>query len=114
MLEVAAIVRGYAFRYVTEAELHDGVEEALRLAGLRPRREVRIGRDRLDLLVGGVAVEIKVKGGDRPLLGQAERYLAHDEVEGLVVVTSRVRHLRLPESIAGKPVVVVTLAAAGL
>jgi hypothetical protein len=55
-----------------------------------------------------------VAGRRDALRRQLERYAESDRVDVLVVVTNRVRHLRLPIEINGKLVIVVTLAAAGL
>lgn len=112
---VEAAIRRHRFAYSNEAVLQEGLAQALEQAGLEVLREVRLdARSRVDLLVGGVAVEVKVAGSTAALLRQIRRYAAHDRVEGVLVVSGRVRHLRLPTAVCGKPVRVVTLAAAGL
>lgn len=108
---VANEIRTFRFVYADEADLQDAVARAL-----APRwvvsRERRLGsHERLDLWVQDlrVAVETKVAGDVERVFVQVKRYLAHPEVDGLVLVTNRVRH-RLPAEIKGKPVAVVQLA----
>lgn len=107
------MIRGYSFWYSREAELQEGIYQALTLAGLEFVEQARLTpKERLDFLVGGVAVELKVAGGTRPLEAQLTRYCRLDEVTGVVVVTTRVRHLALPRVIEGKPVELIGLAGA--
>ena len=94
--------------------MQDGVEEALRAAGLEIAREVDIGERaghlsagcRIDLLVGRVGVELKRDGTALEVARQLRRYLATGSLDGLVLVTARVRHLRC-ESILHDPRLVV-------
>lgn len=114
--EVAALIRSYAFRYSSEGMLQEGLAGALTDAGLDVAREVRLTRrDRIDLLVGRVGVEVKVNGSVRDVARQVERYLASELLDGLVVVSARVRHVSLHGlEFGGKPVRVVTIAGGGL
>lgn len=111
-MSVGAIVdalAGYRFAYATEDGLQEGIAKALTAKGFPVEREVRLdARSRLDLLVGSVAIEVKVAG--RSPIMQVRRYLEHWRVEGLVLVTGRVTH-RMPESINGKPIRVVQIGA---
>lgn len=113
--DVCAALRGGRFRFADEDQLQEAVATALEPLGVQ--REVRLGaRDRLDHLVdGGVAVEIKVAGPADSVRRQLERYALHDEVEALVLVTTRSRHAAfLPDQVGGKPLQVVYLGASGL
>jgi predicted ATP-grasp superfamily ATP-dependent carboligase len=112
---VAATIRGYSFRYATEEVLQTGLAGALEAAGFDVQREVRLdARSRLDILVGRVAVEVKVAGSTRGVRAQLMRYLMSDAIDGVVLVTNRVRHLALPSAAFGKPIIVVDLVGAGL
>lgn len=110
VVDVAAAVRSFRFRFASEDELQAAIAEGLKLRGFAVEREVRLDeRSRIDLLVDGtVGVEVKVAGQAAPVTRQVARYLVSDRVEGLVLVTSSARHY-LPPEIAGKPVEVVTL-----
>lgn len=98
---VAAVVRGYRFTYATEAQLHDGIEAALRGAGWDPAREVRIAgavkasAGRIDLVVGRIGVEVKIQGGVNDVAHQLQRYLESPDLDGVVLVTGKVGHLGL-------------------
>ena len=92
-----------------EYDIHGAVDEALTGAGLSHQHEYKLGpRCRIDFVVGRVGLEIK-KG--RPaasaLQSQLKRYLAHDDLEAVVVLTQRALHL--PDQIGGKPVYLVSL-----
>lgn len=104
---VAAVLRRYRFRYQTEDDLQAAILVALERNGIEARREVRLGsRHRVDLLAGGVVVEVKVQGSDADVRRQLLRYAAEDACDGIVLVTNRVGH-RPPETLVGKPVEVV-------
>lgn len=113
--EVAAAIRGKRFSYSTEDDLQAAISEVMTKAGIEHVRELAIAGGRVDLCVQGrVGVEVKIAGSPAEVQRQIGRYLAGDDLDGLVLVTSRVRHLGLPDEIHGKPVEVVTLAWAGL
>lgn len=103
--EVLAVIRGYRYTFASEAGLADALEDVLREAGLVPERErVLDARSRLDLLVGGVAIEVKVGSDPADVYRQLRRYAAYPCVEGIILVTSRVRHSWIPDVIDGIPV----------
>jgi hypothetical protein len=106
---VVRIVSGRRYQTATEADLQEGL--ALVLAPHNPEREVVLGpHDRVDFLLWGVGVEVKIKGSTSALTRQLWRYAKHDRIRSLLVVTTRERHrLQLPSEIDGKPVRVVSL-----
>jgi hypothetical protein len=113
--EVATAIGGHRgeLRFTTERQLQDGLAALFRAERFVVLREHALGPlDRPDFLIGGVAVEVKVKGTADQLARQVGRYLAHDEVDAVVVVTSRARHRAIPAAIGGKPVHVVWLGSA--
>lgn len=90
---VAAAVRGYRFVYATEEQLHDGIASVLERAGYEVEREVRLSsRNRIDLLVGRIGVEIKIAESAAEVARQIDRYLTSPMLDGVVLVTSRARH----------------------
>jgi hypothetical protein len=112
-LAVAELLRAHRYQFAHEDGLQAGVAEALTAAGLSVRREVRLSRrDRLDVMVHGVGVEVKVAGGADRVLGQLQRYAGHDRVAELVLVTTLARHRVLPDLIGGKPLAIVHLGGA--
>lgn len=82
------------------------------------RREVKLGdEDRIDFLVRcvtlperiDVGVEVKVDGAPAAVMRQLHRYLSHDELAGIVLVTTKRSHRDIPDALHGKPVQVVWL-----
>ena len=87
-----------------EYDLHRLVMDALDAAGLTWAHEVALApRCRIDLMCGGVGIEIKRGAVDRRrILTQLGRYAACGQVEGLILVTEKT--VALPRTIGGKPV----------
>ena len=107
VLEAVSVIRCPAV--CEESTLHAMVMEALTGAGLSPRHEVTLGpRCRIDVLCGGVGIEIK-KSRPQPasLRRQLERYAQNERVAQLVVIAPR--GVNLPRTIGGKPVTMVAL-----
>lgn len=111
--EIAAVSRALAGLRVPaqpgEYDLHTLIAEALRAEGLEFAHEYRLApRCRIDFKVGSVGIEVKKGRPDaRALAAQLARYLAADELSALVVVMQRA--VSLPERIAGKPVILISL-----
>jgi hypothetical protein len=111
--DVVAAVRAQRYVYSGEDELQAGIAAAIVAAGLPAAREVRLSRtDRVDVLVGGVVIEVKLAGSNATVLGQLQRYAAYDVVVALVLVTTRARHRALPTEVGGKPLTVVQVGGA--
>jgi hypothetical protein len=97
-------------RYTTEGQLQQALAELFAAEQVNADREAHLTpADRPDFLIGGIAVEVKVKGTTANLERQLGRYLAHDRVGAAIVVTRCARHRQLPGQIGGKPVYVVWL-----
>ncbi|MGH2878927.1 MAG: hypothetical protein ACRDK4_04880 [Solirubrobacteraceae bacterium] len=110
---IVEALRAVRFNYGDEDRLQEGIAAALAAVGFDVEREVRLSaRDRIDLLVGRVGIEVKVAGSPGSVANQLLRYAKSDRIDGLVLVTSRVRHLA--PMVLGKPIEVVQLAGAGL
>lgn len=110
---VEALNRG-RFRYRNELQLHDGMVIALNTAGITVgarNREVHLpGAGRIEFLLGGLGVEVKVDGPARAVWRQLHRYAASPHVEELLLVTTRARHaVAAPIELDGKPVSVLVL-----
>jgi hypothetical protein len=104
---VMAVLHSTRFLWSTEDDLQRGLDQALRAAGLTVEREHRLDpRNRLDLLVGTVGIEVKVKGDWRDVSRQVVRYCASDAIDSLVLVTCRSDHTRVPIIANAKPIIV--------
>lgn len=87
----------------TEASAQKDAAEALTRAGLEVRREVGLSaRDRIDLMVGAVGIEVKVKGSRREIFRQLERYAESDQIAALVLASSSAWPAGI-STIGGKP-----------
>lgn len=82
-------------------------------------REVRVDeRNRLDFAVqidgDVVAVEVKIAGSRKDVLRQLTRYAHLDDVDELLLVTTKANHHRMPTHINNKPLLLCSLVEAGL
>lgn len=99
-VHVAATLRAHRYVCANEAELQAGVAEVLNAAGLPFAREVPLGDLRLDLCVGRIAIECKVDGSPVAVARQCQAYLAREEVQQLILVTTKPQHAKfLPEGV---------------
>ena len=77
-------------------------------AGIAHEREKSLGDgDIVDFLIGGVAVEVKIKGARAAIYRQCARYCAHDAVTAIILATNIA--MALPERVGGKPAFVAML-----
>lgn len=111
--QVLAVIRGHRFSYTSEDELQEGIAAALAQHGLEPLREVRLSeRDRIDIFVDPVGIEIKVAGSQTHPWGQLKRYAEHEAIKALILVSNRA--YSLPDEVGGKPLRTVSLMGGGL
>lgn len=80
----------YAYRFNDEKQLHEGIARVLELESIGFAREYVAGDDRFDFLCEEhVVIEAKVEGSLSAALRQAERYCRQDQVQAVIVVSSR-------------------------
>jgi len=102
--ELELYLGGFRYNLTNEESIQLGIAEALRAGHIAFERETRLSaRDRLDFLVGDVAIEVKLKGTANDLLRQLSRYTEHESVRELLVVTARSQLSDLPDELHGKP-----------
>lgn len=91
-------------KHATEAELQVEIDDLLAEEGLVVQREARLTpTDRIDFLVeGGVGIEVKTQGARNSVLAQLIRYAQSDQVNELVLVTTRYGHCNIPPVLNGK------------
>ena len=92
-----------------EYDLHRLVMDALDSHGIAYEHEVALApRCRIDLMCGGIGVEIKRGHVERTRVrAQLMRYAACAQVESLVLVTEKT--IDLPRTMNGKPVYLICL-----
>ena len=108
--EVAALLRSVRFNYVSEDELQRGIEQVLTEANISFEREVRLApHDRIDFIVGGLGIEVKVHGATNEVIRQLQRYQGYERISAVMLVTTCARHRDIPGTLRGKPVYIVAL-----
>lgn len=108
MSQLAKHISSARYRWSSEADLQDGLEQLFQILMLNYEREVKLADgERIDFMVGRVGVEVKIKGTQTSVLAQLERYAPH--VDELVLVTGRLQLTRMPETVGGVPLTVVPL-----
>ena len=92
-----------------EYDLHRLVMYALDAASIPWAHEVKLGpRCRIDLMCGGVGIEIKRGKVEKArILTQLRKYADCEQVQGLILVTEKT--VPLPHTIYGKPVRLICL-----
>jgi hypothetical protein len=106
-----------SFGYCTETEelLQQAVEKLLRGAGIDYAAQFRLSAsDRVDVLVGRVGIELKIKGRNAEIVRQLHRYVQHDAIDGILLITSRARHQQIPDRLNGKTIRVLWVGGAAL
>ena len=117
VIDIADLLRGFRFTMSSEAELQAGVAEVLSASGLVYNEEHRLGnKDRIDFYLSDlkVGIELKVDGGTNQVADQLLRYAQHDEIAGLVLVTTKAGHRAVPPVLNGKPILQVKVYEAAL
>lgn len=113
--DLVALLSRYRFNFTNEREMQDGIELILTACNEPYEREfILSAEDRPDFFVGGVCIECKVGGSLSDLSRQIERYTRDQRVTGILVVTNRVRHNSVSQTINGKPVLVHSVVMGGL
>lgn len=120
MSEIISLLESWRYAFMDEADLHDGIAIMLDLAKEAYQREHRMGTaGRIDFYLQNRKIGIEVKvgrsgGGPSAVIEQLVGYADHPDIEGLIVVTTRMAMKKLPATLRGKPLGVVVLWANGL
>lgn len=108
-MTLLSTLRSVTPRPGSEAVLAEDVLAALRGAGLDPTHEAKLSRGRVDLRIGPIAIELKVKGSAERVLAQLARYAEDPEITSVILVTSSAKHRLMPSTVGGLPLTVVYL-----
>lgn len=128
MRKIVAIATSQHTLYTNEYDLQVAVHAALLDAEIPIHREHNLsdGRSRVDLwspagypqmkdaLEHGIGIEVKIDSSRADVVRQLTRYALCPEVDGLILVTTRSKHHRIPFTLNGKPVRLASLIGAGL
>jgi hypothetical protein len=107
--EIAALISRTPIVQSNEIAVQEKISDILTQHGIVHKREVVLGPgDRPDfMIVGGIAIEVKLKASKRAIYRQCERYCAYDQVTGLILVSATA--MGFPEEIHGKSTWVASL-----
>lgn len=110
---IVAFFHARRFPLTDEKILQARIAECLVKEGIEHKREVRLAPgDIVDFMIGGVAIEVKIKGAKRRIYDQCARYCEHEKVESLILLTSVA--MGFPPEIHDKPCYVASLGRAWL
>jgi len=99
------LLRSYRYDLSSERSLQDGIERVLREESIEFERECVLGPgEHIDFLIGGIGVEVKIKGSLSSVTRQLMRYALSERITAVLLVTSRMQHAALPGTLRGKPV----------
>jgi hypothetical protein len=105
MPKLEAALRNLSVLTAKEEELQDAVRRRFVEMSVPFEEQVRADtKNRFDFMHDHIAIELKVQGGLPALTRQVDRYLALQDVLGLLVITTRRQHLLLPAELRGKPI----------
>lgn len=110
-IAICNALAGHGIRTNDESELASAVARLLTEAGIPFEQEYRLSRrDRIDFLVDGVGIELKVDGSPADIIRQLNRYAEHDAIlELLLVTTKRKLFYSAPVQLNGKLVTAICL-----
>lgn len=109
-LELADRMHQFGFAAPSEEVLHNAVQEFFRVQGIHAEPEwVLSAQERIDFYVpdGKIGVECKIDESEFKVASQLLRYAKSDQIDGLILVTSRHKHLRIPSTLNSKPLHVI-------
>jgi hypothetical protein len=110
-LELRIKLSRYRFNFVHEDQLQNGIAQALVTEGIEFEAEVKLSvRDRIDFMVGKLGIEVKVASPPALVMKQIHRYAQLPQIDEILLITNRCRHLMVPEIVNGKPVEVLFIA----
>lgn len=116
--ELRKLLSSAGFGATDEHDIQDAIALLLMRKKIRFKREVVVwkplppgrGGDRIDFLVeDGIGIEVKVAGGYNEVMRQLARYAESDQVQAIVLATTRLQLTRMPDTLNGKPVVTAPL-----
>lgn len=85
---IVRIIENTKINVTTERAAHDAIADALIKDGMDVQREVVLSpKDRIDIIVDGIGVEVKTGHSRRAIHAQLVRYARLDAICGLVLAT---------------------------
>lgn len=94
----------YRYRVNSEYMMHNAVAQVLKENHIHYEREYPLtssSRVEFFLPEDGVVIECKIEGGFSPVLRQVQRYAMVEEVNEIILLTTRSTHRGIPSEISG-------------
>jgi hypothetical protein len=111
-LDLARLLSRHRYRCGTETQLQDGIAKVLTDAAIPFRKELHLSaRDRPDFLIGGLALELKIKGTFASAFRQVARYTEHEQISAVMLIGTPRWVKQMPHEINQKPIYCVHLLA---
>ena len=103
---LAQVFEGVRFRFASELDLQNGIEQLLQQRKISYAREQALtAKDRPDFIIdGGIALEVKIQGSLAQALRQINRYTKHPDISSIVVIGSPSWVGQIPLTVGSKPV----------
>lgn len=110
LTQIATLLQSYRYNFADERTLQDGLEHVIGQHWEYQREYELSTTDRPDFWLPefGIAIEVKIGGPTTAVIRQLHRYASHEEVNGILLVSTCMRH-RVPETMNDKPVMKVYL-----
>lgn len=107
-VQIVDLLRRYAYPAASEALMCEAVAQVLRVHGVPFEREKYLSPlalDRIEFYLPhqGLGIECKISGSPHAVLRQLLRYARSEIIQELVLLTSRMKHRRMPATVNGKP-----------
>lgn len=93
--EIISIFEQYQMRTHDEVALQADIAVVLGEVTQYRKEHTLSAGERIDFLVGKIGIECKVGGSKMEVLRQLQRYAQFDEIDELILVTTKSRHLEL-------------------
>lgn len=101
VMTLADRIAEHRYTVNNEAELQAAIADVLDAAGQREHRLT--DTERPDFLIDGIAIECKVAGTQIAALRQCQRYARHDDVQAVLLVTTKAAHDAGIHTLGSKP-----------
>lgn len=104
MIEIIlSLLKNTRFKFKTEKELQQGIEDALKANSIEYLREFKLNeKDIPDFLIGDIALEVKISGNAVSVSRQLLRYAQDERIKTLILFTTKQMHI--PLTLNEKPV----------
>lgn len=90
LLDISKAVASIGSIPSSEKEFQESIATAFTKFGIAYKKEKSMAKNcRPDFMVGKVAVEVKIKGGEGSILSQCMRYARLDTVDSVVLITTK-------------------------